>query len=168
MPFHFAALQTYSILSTCIRIWMRRRSRTVAVKFDSNDVGAKAQRSAVEATLQLTLRLDSAQASLCCGDLRTMERRGDDALKATVFPLAQDINNSFQRRGTGHRLPAAAIAGICIWCYRSTNVLRLSSSIQCINELLISVASRLQKHRKWLLNTPMPHTVAIDWAILSF
>ncbi len=77
-----------------------------------------------------------------------MERRGDDALKVTVSPLAQDINNSFQRRETRHRLPAAATAGICIWYYRSTNVLRLSSSIQCINELLMSVASRLQKHRK--------------------
>ncbi len=36
-----------------------RRSRTISVKFDLNDVGAKAQPSAIEATL---LRLDSAQA----------------------------------------------------------------------------------------------------------
>lgn len=45
--------------------------------------------------------------------------------------------------------------------------LRISSSIRCIDELLMSVASRLEKHRKWLLNGLMPHTVAIDRAILS-
>ena len=44
----------------------------------------------------------------------------------------------------------------------------LSSTVQCINELLVSVAPRFQKHWKWLLNSIVSHTVAIDWAILSF
>lgn len=45
-------------------------------------------------------------------------------------------------------------------------VLRLSSTIQCIDELLMSAASRLHKHRKWLLKSIMSHTGAIDWAML--
>lgn len=48
------------------------------------------------------------------------------------------------------------------------DVLSLSSTVQCVDELFMSVASRLQKYWKWLLSSIMPHTVAIDWAILSF
>lgn len=61
------------------------KAEQFSVRFDSNDAGVKVKLNIFEDTLRLTLRLDSAQASLCWGYLRMKERGGDDALKVSNF-----------------------------------------------------------------------------------